>query len=77
MFQLRVFTRNHQFQAIQGDICVTIFNFGDESMKGTCVKWNTFLARWTSPWKFLKVFGKWKAPVVVETSDQMLEDLSF
>ena len=36
MFHLRVFTRNHQFQAIHGDICVAILNFGDESMK----KWN-------------------------------------
>ena len=36
MFHLQVFTRNHQFQAIHGDICVTVLNFGDESMK----EWN-------------------------------------
>ena len=36
MFHLRVFTRNHQFHAIHGDICVAILNFGEESMK----KWN-------------------------------------
>ena len=26
------FTNNHQLQAIQGDICATIFNFGDKSI---------------------------------------------
>ena len=30
MYHLRVFTRNHQFQAIYGDICGTILNFCDE-----------------------------------------------
>jgi len=32
---------------------------------GTCVKWNTYFTWWTSPWKFLKVFGKWKAPTIL------------
>ena len=32
MLHLQVFTRNHQFQAIHGDI----LNFGDESIK----EWN-------------------------------------
>ena len=32
----QVFTRNHQFQAIHGDICVTTLNFGHKSMK----EWN-------------------------------------
>ena len=36
MFHLRVFTRNRQFLAIHGDICVAILNFGDKSME----KWN-------------------------------------
>ena len=39
MFHLRVFKRNHQFQAIHSDVCVTILNFGDESMK----EWNLCL----------------------------------
>ena len=38
---------------------------------GTCVKWNTFLTRWTFPGKFLKVFGKRKAPYVLLVSDQL------
>ena len=40
MFHLRIFERNQQFQAIHGDICATILNFGDEtiSANGTCVK---------------------------------------
>ena len=33
-------------------------------MSGTFVKWNTFFTRWTFPWKFLKVFGKWKVPIM-------------
>ena len=33
MFHLQVFTRNHQFQAIHGDIFVTILNFGDEHQR--------------------------------------------
>ena len=33
-------------------------------MNRTCVKWNTFFIRWTFPCKFLKVFGKQKAPSV-------------
>ena len=36
MFYLRVFTRNHLFQVIHGDICATILNFGDESIS----EWN-------------------------------------
>ena len=36
MVHLQVFTKNHQFQAIHGDICLTILNFGDESIK----EWN-------------------------------------
>ena len=37
MFHSRVFTRNHrQFQAIHGDICATILNFGDERIN----EWN-------------------------------------
>ena len=38
MFHLRGFTRNHQFQAIQGDICATILNFGDK----TIIEWNLY-----------------------------------
>ena len=65
MFHLRVFTRNHRpFQAIHGDICATIMNIGDKSItNGACVKWNTFFTRWTFPWKFPKVFRKWKTPM--------------
>ena len=37
MLHSRVFTRNHrQFQAIHGDICATILNFGDERIN----EWN-------------------------------------
>ena len=36
MVHLQVFTRNHQFQAIHGDICLAILYFGDESIK----EWN-------------------------------------
>ena len=32
MFHLRVFTMNHRFQAIYGDICATILNFGNRSI---------------------------------------------
>ena len=38
MLYLRVFTRNQQFQAIHGDICATILNFGDESRN----EWNLY-----------------------------------
>ena len=33
MLHLQVCKRNHQVYAIYGNICVTILNFGDESMK--------------------------------------------
>ena len=36
MFHLRVFTRNHQFQAVHGNIFATILHFGDESIN----EWN-------------------------------------
>jgi len=36
MFHLRVFSRNHQFQAIHDVICATFLNFGDESIN----EWN-------------------------------------
>ena len=53
-FHLRVFARNPQFQAIQGDICASIWNPGNESIN----EWNfTFFTRWTFPWKFPKVFN--------------------
>ena len=66
MFHLQVFIRNHQFQAIHGDICVTILNFVDEHQKMELVS-NGTRSSFDGPlpsWKLLKVFSKWKAPQI-------------